>query len=99
MDENVPKSDLEGLQRAGVAARIAGQSYFDNPIFFSSVPTDTVEQLLEWHDLCCAWAAGWLKEKTPVAIRRCSVCFTSARYSWGDRSSYGSFGFKRPHCG
>ena len=62
MEPAVPKSDLEGLQRAGVAARIAGQSYYDNPMFFASVPTDTTGQLLEWHDLCLAWAAGWLKE-------------------------------------
>jgi hypothetical protein len=58
----VPKSDLEGIQRAGVAARIAGQSYYDNPGFFASVPTDTPEQLLEWHDLCLARAAGWMSE-------------------------------------
>ena len=58
----MPGSDLEGLRRAGAAARAAGQSYFDNPVFFASVPTDTSEQLLEWHDLCCAWAGGWLQE-------------------------------------
>ena len=58
----MPQSDLEGLRRAGMAARTAGQSYFDNPIFFASVPTDTPEQLLDWHGLCCAWAAGWLQE-------------------------------------
>ena len=58
----MPKSDLEGLQRAGVAARIAGLGYHDNPGFFATVPTDTTEQLLAWHDLCCAWAAGWKRE-------------------------------------
>ena len=58
----MPKSDLEGLNRAGVAARIAGQSYYDNPMFFSTVQTDMPEQLLHWHDLCLACAAGWMRE-------------------------------------
>ena len=62
MEPDVPKSDLEGINRAGVAARIAGQSYYDNPMFFATVPTDTPEQLLEWHDLCLAWAGGWMSE-------------------------------------
>jgi hypothetical protein len=62
MDLAMPKSDLEGIQRAGVAARIAGQGYDSNPMFFADVPTDTTEQLLDWHDLCCAWAAGWMRE-------------------------------------
>ncbi len=54
MEPDVPNSDLEGLNRAGVAARIAGQSYYDNPMFFATVPTDTPEQLLDWRDLCLA---------------------------------------------
>jgi hypothetical protein len=62
MEKDVPTSDLDGLRRAGVAARIAGQSYYDTAMLFAAVPTDTREQLLDWHSLCCAWAAGWMRE-------------------------------------
>ena len=58
----MPKSDLDGLQAAGANARSSGLSYYDNPMFTASVPLHTAEQWLEWNDLSCAWAAGWLRE-------------------------------------
>ncbi len=58
---NVQQSDLDGLARLGTAAHAAGREYWDNPMFFSNVPTDTAGQLLAWVDLCGAWAAGWLE--------------------------------------
>ena len=47
---------------AGANARLAGLFYYENPMFSASVPLQTAEQRLEWHDLSCAFAAGWLRE-------------------------------------
>ena len=58
----MPKSEIDALRIAGANARLAGQSYYENPMFTASVPLHTVGQWLEWHDLSCAWAAGWLRE-------------------------------------
>lgn len=55
-------SDYEGIAKRGAAARQAGQSFYDNPFLFSSVPVDTPEQWSAWTALCNAWSSGWLKE-------------------------------------
>jgi hypothetical protein len=57
----VEVSDLQGIRRRGIADQRAGVSYLANP-FFESRITDDPAALLEWHDVCCAWAAGWLEE-------------------------------------
>lgn len=56
------KSDLEGVVGRGVAARQAGASFYDNPFYFSTVPTDTPEGFDAWCQLSMAWSTGWLKE-------------------------------------
>ena len=66
----MPKFDLDGLQAAGASAsaRLAGLSYYGNPIFTASVPLQTAEQWIEWHDLSCTWAAAGFV-RTPAVIR------------------------------
>jgi hypothetical protein len=55
-------ADLSGICGRGIAARQAGESYFSNPFYFSTLPTTTVEQFEAWCQLCEAWSAGWLAE-------------------------------------
>ncbi len=50
------KSDMEGIEARGVAARQAGKSFYENPFYFAS------GSLEEWFECCAAWSAGWLKE-------------------------------------
>jgi hypothetical protein len=54
-------SDIEGIRRRGRADRRAGMSYFANPFFEAEVRPGPAA-MLEWHDVCCAWASGWLEE-------------------------------------
>jgi hypothetical protein len=56
------ESDRESIRRRGAAARVAGKSSFDNPFFFSSMRTETPEQIAAWFEVCSGWAAGWLRE-------------------------------------
>jgi hypothetical protein len=56
------KSDLEGFNRSGVIDRRRGASFHANPHYTASKPWATVEDMLQWHDACSAWAAGWLAE-------------------------------------
>jgi hypothetical protein len=56
------QSDLPAIKKRGTQDHAAGLSYFDNPFYFSTVPTDTVRQLIDWSDLCNAWSAGWLED-------------------------------------
>ena len=56
------KSDLEGFNRSGSIARTKGESFHSNPNYDNARPWATVEYMLQWHDACSAWAAGWLTE-------------------------------------
>ena len=72
-------AELEGLIRAGHAARLAGDDYFDNPLLRATVPLDTEQQLLELAALTHAWWAGWLEaddgrsEHVNVLMRRTTL--------------------------
>ena len=55
-------ADHLGLYRQGEAARRAGKGFHDNPVYFASADPATPEQLLDWHEGCLAWSAGWTEE-------------------------------------
>lgn len=56
------KSDFEGFKRNGALARQRGESFHSNPHYDSPMSWSAVEHMLQWHDVCSAWAAGWLAE-------------------------------------
>ena len=69
----MPPTDSDGLRIAGISARRAGHSYYENPMLTALVPLQTIEQLLDWHDLSCAWAEGWISEDAGRDQSLCKV--------------------------
>lgn len=55
-------TDPFSLYRQGEAARRAGKGFHDNPVYFVPADLATPEQLLDWHEACLAWSAGWIEE-------------------------------------
>ena len=54
------QSDLDGIARSGQLARDRGLSFHENP-HYAGPSWETEQQMVEWHSVASAWAAGWLK--------------------------------------
>lgn len=53
------------IQKAGVNARAAGRSRYDNPYLKTeATPSATGESANVWQDKCVAWMFGWDMEDT-----------------------------------
>ena len=55
----ISPAQFKELRSCGASARHVGASLHDNPMYGASAPLTKVEELLDWHDACLAWAGGW----------------------------------------
>lgn len=55
-------ADRLKLFEQGKAARRAERDFHDNPVYVAPGNVVSSQALLDWHDRCLAWSAGWLEE-------------------------------------